>query len=225
MAHVLKDSMNHYAIEVSRGPKHVSCIVRINGEVEFKKYPLTKMITDHEYQTNSGEYLFDQRWERVLRGDPLAPDPKHEQLTAELKDLHHVIGSFLSEMLPMTDKARRLLERLRDDPMATSAPQATNEEDTQMATKTKKVKKAKKEGVPRKAKFSPEAKITLLAEKNFHEGSVRSKCFAVIQKHKELTVAEYLKHCSGRQINKAQALSCLAKLAETEQKVTTVKVS
>ena len=227
MAHVLKDSMNHYAIEVSRGPKHVSCIVRFGGEVEYKKYPLTKMITDHEYQTNSGEYQFDRRWERVLHGDPNTPDPKHERLKAELKDLHHAIDSFLSGMLPVTDKARRLLERLRLDPTATSAPQSTNEEDNTMATKkVKKVKKAKvpKEGAPRKAKLAPDAKITLIAEKSFHEGSVRSKCFAVIQKHKELTVAEYLKHCSGREIKKAQALSCLAKLAETDQKVTTVKV-
>ena len=77
---------------------------------------------------------------------------------------------------------------------------------------------------PRKAKFSPDTKIALLAEKDFHEGSVRGKCFAVIQKHKDLTVAEYLKHCSGREIKKAQALSCLAKLAEPKQKVQTVKV-
>lgn len=148
MAHVIKDSMNHYAIEVKRGPKHVQCIVRLNGEVEFKQYPLTKMITDHEYATDSGEYQFDKRWERVLHGDPNTPDPKHERLTAELKDLHHVIDSFLSGMLPVTDKARRLLERLRMDPTATSAPHPTDNEDTQMATKTKKVKKAKvpKEG-------------------------------------------------------------------------------
>jgi hypothetical protein len=141
MAHVLKDSMNHYAIEVSRGPKHVNCIIRINGEVEYKKFPLTKMINDHEYHTNDGQYQFDRRWERVLHGDPNTPDPKHERLTAELRDLHHVIDSFLSGILPVTDKARRLLERLRLDPTATSAPQPTNDEEDDMATKKKKVKK------------------------------------------------------------------------------------
>ncbi len=146
MAHVLKDSMNHYAIEVSRGPKHVNCIMRINGEVEYKKLPLTKMISDHEYHTNDGQHQFDRRWERVLHGDPNLPDPKHERLTAELKDLHHVINSFLSGMLPVTDKARRLLERLRLDPTATSAPQPTNDnEDNAMTTKKAKKAKAKKE--------------------------------------------------------------------------------
>ena len=137
MAHVLKDSMNHYAIELKRGPKNVQCIIRLNGEVEFKTYPLTKMITDHEYNTNDGTYQFDRRWERLF------PDGAEA-----FNELLHVIDNFLSGMLPVTDKARRLLERLRIDPMATSAPQSTNEEEDDMTTKTKKVKKAKvpKEG-------------------------------------------------------------------------------
>ena len=34
MAYVLKDSMNHYAIELKRGPKNVQCIVRPNYNEE-----------------------------------------------------------------------------------------------------------------------------------------------------------------------------------------------
>ena len=210
MAHTLKDSMNHYAIELKRGPKNVQCIVRLNGEVEFKTYPLTKMITDHEYATNDGTYQFDRRW-----------NPCTEEQDSGCT-LLRVIDNFLSGMLPVTPKARRWLEVLRDNPDST---QPTEGED-EMRTKKAKTKKAPGEKAPaeRKAKFAPDTKITLIAEKNFHEGSVRGKCFAVIQKHKELTVAEYLKHCSGREIKKAQALSCLAKLVEPEQKVQTVKV-
>lgn len=174
MAHVIKDSMNHYAIEVKRGPKHVQCIIRLNGEVEFKQYPLTKMITDHEYSTNSGEYQFDKRWERVLHGDPNTPDPKHERLTAELKDLHRVINSFLSGMLPVTDKARRLLERLRIDPMATSAPHPTDSEDTQMATKTK-TKKVKKEKAPKEKKVTIAATICAAIKEGLETESILAK--------------------------------------------------
>jgi len=119
MAYVLKDDMNHYAIEVKRGSKHTRCIMRLNGEVAFKTFPLNEMIVDHEYHSEDGTYQFDKRWKRVLHGDPNTPDPKHKRLTAELRDLHRVIDSFLSGTLPVTDKARRLLERLRIDPTAT----------------------------------------------------------------------------------------------------------
>jgi len=174
MAHVIKDSMNHYAIEVKRGPKHVQCIIRLNGEVEFKQYPLTKMITDHEYAADSGEYQFDKRWERVLHGDPNTPDPRHERLIAELKDLHRVIDSFLSGLLPVTDKAQRLLERLRMDPTATSAPQLTDEEDTQMATKTK-TKKEKKEKVPKEKKVTIAATICAALGEGMDAESILAK--------------------------------------------------
>lgn len=221
MAHILKDSMNHYAIEVSRGPKYVNVILRTGGEIECRKFLHKTPITDHEYHSETGQHMFDERWQRPDHGDRTQPDPDHSRLKAELTDLHRVIDSFLSGMLPVTDRARRMLERLRIDPGATEVPtdpetSTTNEGDTQMATKTK-TKKAK-------VKFSAETKIKLIAEKKFHEGSVRGKCFAVIQKHKELTVAEYLKHCSGREIKKAQALSCLAKLSESNQKTQTVQV-
>lgn len=211
MAHVLKDSMNHYAIELKRGPKNVQCIIRFKGEVEFKTFPLTKMIVDHENNTNDGTYQFDRRWQ---------PCTEAQDAGCTLK---HVIDSMLSGLLPVTPKARRWLETLRDDPDSTQPTEGEDEMATKKA-KTKKAPKAKKEKAERKAKFSPDTKITLIAEKNFHEGSARGKCFAVIQKHKELTVAGYLKACSGREIKKAQALSCLAKLAEEKQKIQTVKV-
>jgi len=63
--------------------------------------------------------------------------------------LNRVIDNFLSGVLPVTDKARRLLERLRLDPTATSAPQPTKDnEEHDMATKTKKVKKEPKAKKP-----------------------------------------------------------------------------
>ena len=136
MAHVLKDSMNHYAIELKRGPRNVQCIVRLNGEVEFKTYPLTKMITDHEYATNDGTYQFDRRWENYFA----IPDP-----------ITRVIDSFLNSEMLVTPKARRWLEALRDNPAASEplhdSTQPTEGED-EMATKkakTKKAPKAKKE--------------------------------------------------------------------------------
>ena len=139
MAHVIKDGMNHYAIELKRGPKNVQCIIRLNGEVEFKQYPLTKMISDHEYATDSGEYQFDRRWNPCTEEQ----DPGCTLL--------RVIDSFLTGMLPVTPKARRWLEALRDDPAASEplhdSTQPTEGED-EMATKkakTKKAPKAKKE--------------------------------------------------------------------------------
>jgi hypothetical protein len=203
MAHVLKDSMNHYAIEVSRGPKHVSCIMRVNGEVEFKKLPLTKMINDHEHHTDSGEYQFDRRWEPCL-----------EEQDAGCT-LTRVIDSFLSGMLPVTDKARRLLERLRLDPTATSAPQPTEEDD--MATKTKKVKKAKVKKAKKakkapkakkepkaarvagakKHRYLPEMKISVLVEKNpKRENTKAHEMFALYAKSK--TVGDFIKHGGSR---------------------------
>lgn len=141
MAHVLKDSMNHYAIEVKRGPKYVQCIIRLNGEVEFKTYPLTKMIVDHENNTNDGTYQFDRRWERP-----------HEDGEEAFTDLRRVVDSFLNSEIAVTPKARRWLEALRDNPAASEPqydPTQSTEGDDEMATKKKaKVKQAKvpKEG-------------------------------------------------------------------------------
>ena len=232
MAHILKDSMGHYAIEISRRTKRgaegklveVTCVIRHEGEVEFKRYPLNRTIDDASYHSGDGTYAFDERWQPAN----YSPDLNARELAqAVVGDLKKAIDSFLSGNLPVSDKARRMLEALRENPTAIEplkySIQPTEGED-EMVTKKAKTKKAPKEKVPRKAKFAPDAKIIMIAEKNFHEGSARGKCFAVIQKHKELTVAEYLKHCSGREIKKAQALSCLAKLAEPEQKVQTVKV-
>lgn len=132
--------MNHYAIELKRGPKNVQCIVRLGGEVEFKTYPLTKMIRDHEYATDSGEYQFDRRWQPCSEEqDPVCT-------------VSRVIDSFLSGTLPATPKARRWLEALRDNPAACEplhdSTQPTEEGEATMSTKkakTKKAPKAKKE--------------------------------------------------------------------------------
>lgn len=144
MAHVLKDSMNHYAIEIKRGPKYVQCIVRLAGEVEYKSYPITKMITDHEHNTNDGTYQFDRRWQ------PCSPE-QDAGCTLE-----RVIESFLTGMLPVTDKARRMLEALRDNPGATAPlpdlTQPTEEGAATMSTKKAKAPKEKKEKKEKKTK-------------------------------------------------------------------------
>ena len=168
MAHVLKDSMNHYAVELKRGPKHVQCIVRLNGEVEFKSYPLTKMIRDHEYATDSGEYQFDRRWEPCIEEQ----DPGCTLL--------RVIDSFLTGMLPVTPKARRWLEVLRDNPAASEpqhddSTQPTEGED-KMATKKAKTKKAPKEGTKRNGACAKVHEIATKMGKATPRGEVIEAC-------------------------------------------------
>lgn len=151
MAHVLKDSMNRFAIEITRSPKFVQCVIRDGNEVAFKRLPLTKTITDAYYHTDEGAYLFDQRWERLLYPDTVTGE---ERGHAALADLTKVIDSFLSGGLPVTDKAERMLKMLRLDPTAVeplpstdpeadpSQPDSETNEDNTMSKKTK-VKKVK----------------------------------------------------------------------------------
>lgn len=195
MAHVLKDSMNHYAIEVKRGPKHVHCIVRMAGEVEYRSYPLTKMISDHEYHANDGTYQFDRRW--------LPCTPEQDAGCT----LERVIESFLSGMLPVTDKARRMLEALRDNPAASEPPtdstKPTEEGATTMSTKkakTKKAPKAKKAktaGEKKHARYLPEMKIKVLVGENpKRDGTQAHKMFALYEKC--ATVEDFIKKGGSR---------------------------
>ena len=94
-ARVLRDCMNHYAIEVLRGSKWVYCIVRLDGQVEHKRYPLKRDIVDHTHTTRDGTYLFDVRWTE----DPTYPPEK-------------AAGAFLRGTLPVTPKADRLLRAI-----------------------------------------------------------------------------------------------------------------
>ena len=141
MAHVIKDSMNHYAIELGRGRKNVICLVRYNGEIEFKTFSLVKMISDHEYHTNDGTYQFDKRWEPVQYDAALTGQAL---LEAQLTDLHRVMDSFENSELSKTDKAQRMLKALRVDPMATQPFPNTDNEEDDMSKKTKKSKAVKK---------------------------------------------------------------------------------
>lgn len=176
MPHVLKDSMNHFAIELKRGPKNVQCIVRLNGEVEFKTYPLTKMIVDHENNTNDGTYQFDKRWERP-----------HEDGAEAFTDLRRVIDSFLNSDLSVTPKARRWLEALRDNPAAGEPlPDLTQPTEGEDDMATKKVR-AKKE--PRAKRNGACSKVHELASKL----------------GKNATRAEVLEACVNAGVNKSTA--------------------
>jgi hypothetical protein len=191
MAHVLKDSMNHYAIEVKRGPKHVHCIVRFNGEVEFKTFPLTKMIADHEYHTEDGQHQFDKRWTAELATDDVTSDKK----------LNHVIDSFLSGMLPVTDKARRLLEALRVDPGAVvPLPFSTtnDNEDNTMATKTKKAKAEKTQKTPK-----------VKAEKGYkgHRAGSRKEAMHKYVDEKKPERQDFIAHCVDKGLAAGTAAS------------------
>ena len=123
MAHILKDSMGHYAIEISRRTKRgaegklveVTCVIRHEGEVEFKRYPLNRTIDDASYHSSDGTYAFDERWQPANYSQDLNA---RELAQAVVGDLKKAIDSFLSGNLPVSDKARRMLEALRENPTA-----------------------------------------------------------------------------------------------------------
>lgn len=185
MTRVLKDSMNHYAIEVKRGPKHAHCIVRMAGEVEYKSFPLTKMIVDHEYHTEDGTHQFDRRWEPVPYPDAVTEEDRR---VAGIKDLQRVVDCFLNGTLPITPKARRWLEALRDNPAASEplhdSTQPTEEGEVTMSTKKAKTKKA-----PKEKKDGVCAKVHTIADKL----------------GKEAARADVIEACVKAGINKATA--------------------
>ena len=199
MAHVIKDSMNHYAIEIKRGPKHVQCLVRLSGEVEYKSFPLTKLITDHEYNSNDGTYQFDQRWQ---------PCTLEQDAGCTLE---RVIESFESSELPVTDKARRMLEALRTNPEATE-PRPLDEPspelvesikqrvkptngDKSMSTKTKKASAPK----PKKEK-------TEKGYKGHRAGSRKEAAHKFLDEKKPDRQA-FIKYCEGKGLSPATASS------------------
>ena len=192
MAHVIKDGMNHYAIEIKRGPKHVHCVVRFKGEVEYKTFPLTRPITDHEYNTERGQYRHDERWHAC----DAAADPGC--------DLARVAASFLGSELPVTDRARRMLGALQADPAATeplpgadetaplpaepvegeAVPTVTN----QAKEKTISTKKVKAKKAPKAKKVKAEG----YKKSGFREGSKAAKALALFKANPKATRQEML---------------------------------
>ena len=149
MAHILKDSMGHYAIEIARRTKRgaegkmveVTCLIRHEGAVEFKCYPLNRTISDAAYYHSSdGTYAFDERWQPAN----YSPDLNARELAqAVVGDLKKAIDSFLSGNLPVSDKARRMLEALRENPTAIAPLPSSVTEEGEATVSTKKVKTKK----------------------------------------------------------------------------------
>lgn len=186
MAHVIKDSMNHYAIEITRGTKNVQCLIRFNGEVEFKTFPIHKPIVDKEYHTDDGTHLYDKRWV------PCTPETDPGCV------LDRVLDSFQNSELSITDKARRMMEALRANPNAVVPVAAenadsisTNEGEATMSTKKTKTKKAPKAKAP-KAPKAAKAKI----EKGYkgHRNGSRKETMHKFMDEKKPERQEFIAH-------------------------------
>jgi len=198
MAHVIKDSMNHYGIEIKRGHAWAQLVFRVDGVVEFKKLPLEKPIKDDAYHSADGTYSYDDRWQE-------APDV----------ELSKVIDSFLNAGHEVTDKARRMLEALKADPKATDPLPSTEdhstdrEGDTKMSTTKTTKKSVTKKAAPKSKKAKATTPKKAPAKKGYkgHRAGSRKEKAHKFFDDKKPTREQYIAFCKKLDIKESTASS------------------
>ena len=221
MARLMRDCNNRHLIEVMSARKYVHCVIKDGCLVRCKKLPLTKLIRND--QSEAGAEQYDRWWKPVPETEYPLAQAVQQFLTAGNSTGWSITAKAQAVLSALLESKSIEEDDMQEDEAVPPAASAEGEIKTGEADMSKKAK-VEKSSKPKKEKLNGERTIKLIAEKKFHEGSVRGKCYAVIAKHKKLTVSEYLRHCSGREIKKAQAMSCLAKLCEPKQKVQTVEL-
>jgi hypothetical protein len=154
--------------------------------------------------------------DRVKQNTHLVDSPKHLDAFngTELCSLYNALtGAELKRFSTKADGIKRLWAEMQEMPDAKEAAR----------TRAKSTRAA---GSVRATNGMESRKMKLLAaanKKTFHEGSLRGKCFDIIEDG--MAVTEYLKRCKRRGIERSQAMGCLSKLVDTVgQKYPTVKL-